>query len=234
MASELVELAIQRILDHIYSGNFPVAKRLPAENALAKLLGVSRMTMREAVRTLAERKVLTVTHGVGIVVNSPDAWVDLATLDWYWAKKTNEYTSTLMLLELHKVFASYTSFLAALRRTKEDLALLYEYQTQLEKAELSDDSELSVQAGKLFHDAIATAAHNPFLSASFKSVVAALANRKQLAIVKIEERERRIMLHRKILRGIAEQDPRKAQRAMAEHMDQLRDEFRRSLPKQHK
>lgn len=233
MASELVDFAIQRILDCIYAGDFPIAKRLPPENNLAKLLGVSRMTMREAVRTLAERNVLTVTHGVGITVNAPDTWTDLATLDWYWSQKTNEYSSTLMLLELHKVFAAYTSFLAALRRTKKDLALLYEYQAQLEEAERNDDLELSAQTGKLFHAAIATAAHNPFITAAFKSV-AALANDKRLTLVKPEERERGIILHREILRGIVEQDPRKAQKAMAEHMDQIRDEFRRLLPKQHK
>jgi len=52
----------------IASGDQPVGSRLPSEQALAEVYGVSRPTVRRAIAALVERGMLTVVHGRGTFV----------------------------------------------------------------------------------------------------------------------------------------------------------------------
>jgi DNA-binding FadR family transcriptional regulator len=65
----------QRIADHlqqqILSGELTPQTRLPAETELAGQLGVSRTAVRDAMRTLAMRGLVTVRHGHGTAVATP-------------------------------------------------------------------------------------------------------------------------------------------------------------------
>ncbi|OEH94150.1 GntR family transcriptional regulator [Bacillus solimangrovi] len=64
---------IDRLKNDIESGVFKEQEKLPSEFELAKSLGVSRATLREALRVLEEENVVVRRHGVGTFVNSrPD------------------------------------------------------------------------------------------------------------------------------------------------------------------
>jgi len=56
------------ILGHIGSGAWPAGYRVPSENELVKLLGVSRMTVNRAMRELSDEGLLTRVAGVGTFV----------------------------------------------------------------------------------------------------------------------------------------------------------------------
>lgn len=60
---------IDEIKRDIASGKYKEKEKLPSEFQLAKLLGVSRATLREALRILEEDNVVTRRHGVGTFVN---------------------------------------------------------------------------------------------------------------------------------------------------------------------
>ena len=60
---------IDRLKDVIAKGVFQVKEKLPSEFELAKSLGVSRATLREALRLLEEENVIVRRHGVGTFVN---------------------------------------------------------------------------------------------------------------------------------------------------------------------
>jgi len=60
---------IDRIKQEIESGNYKEGEKLPSEFELSKILGVSRATLREALRILEEDHVVTRRHGVGTFVN---------------------------------------------------------------------------------------------------------------------------------------------------------------------
>ena len=60
---------IDRLKDDIAKGKFQEKEKLPSEFELAKLLGVSRATLREALRLLEEENVIVRRHGVGTFVN---------------------------------------------------------------------------------------------------------------------------------------------------------------------
>jgi DNA-binding FadR family transcriptional regulator len=64
------DLAVDQILKLINDGRLPVGTRLPPERALAESLGVSRSTLREALRILGASGVLEARTGRGRVVTS--------------------------------------------------------------------------------------------------------------------------------------------------------------------
>lgn len=61
---------IDRLKQDIDKGIFKEKEKLPSEFELAKSLGVSRATLREALRLLEEENVIIRRHGVGTFVNS--------------------------------------------------------------------------------------------------------------------------------------------------------------------
>lgn len=61
---------IDRLKDDIAKGVFKEKEKLPSEFELAKSLGISRATLREALRLLEEENVIVRRHGVGTFVNS--------------------------------------------------------------------------------------------------------------------------------------------------------------------
>lgn len=61
---------IDRLKRDIENGVFKEKEKLPSEFDLAKQLGVSRATLREALRILEEDNVITRRHGVGTFVNT--------------------------------------------------------------------------------------------------------------------------------------------------------------------
>ncbi|WP_432364035.1 GntR family transcriptional regulator [Sporosarcina sp. UB5] len=60
---------IERLKEDIAAGIFKENERFPSEFELARTLGVSRATLREAFRVLEEEKVIVRKHGVGTFVN---------------------------------------------------------------------------------------------------------------------------------------------------------------------
>ena len=60
---------IDRLKQDIEKGIFKEKEKLPSEFELAKLLGVSRATLREALRVLEEENIIVRRHGVGTFAN---------------------------------------------------------------------------------------------------------------------------------------------------------------------
>ena len=67
------ELVVQRVLDLIKNGQLTPGEKLPSERDLSGILGVSRPTVREALRALSILGVLEIRHGGGVFVTSLEA-----------------------------------------------------------------------------------------------------------------------------------------------------------------
>ncbi|MBL0214548.1 MAG: FadR family transcriptional regulator [Myxococcales bacterium] len=65
---------LEALLAEILRGNFPPGTRLPAEREMARLLGASRPTLREALRRLGEWNLVEPRRGSGIVVRPRSEW----------------------------------------------------------------------------------------------------------------------------------------------------------------
>lgn len=62
-------IVIEQIREKINNGELEPGEQLPSETALAKALGVSRNTLREALRILEEENIVIRKHGIGTFVN---------------------------------------------------------------------------------------------------------------------------------------------------------------------
>ncbi|TZE81238.1 GntR family transcriptional regulator [Calorimonas adulescens] len=66
----LYEVALKKMEEMIRSGDWPPGYRLPSEAKLSEEFGISRMTLREAMRVLEEENLIVKQQGVGTFVKS--------------------------------------------------------------------------------------------------------------------------------------------------------------------
>ena len=137
---------------------FAAGDRLPSENELASELGVSRTTLREAVRLLAAHQVLVTERGSGTFVRQDfhpsDAKLTLESM-------TPEIMDVRDLFEMRLIFEPEAAFYAAQRATDAELERIRHY-AELEEG-IIERGEDSAEIEMAFHNSIATATHNSFI-----------------------------------------------------------------------
>jgi GntR family transcriptional regulator, transcriptional repressor for pyruvate dehydrogenase complex len=143
----------------ITSGQLRPGDRLPTEPELCTRSGVSRSTVREALRLLASEHLIVTTRGVtgGSFVShpSPDQLADTFSTGVRLLLATARVTSA-ELFEVREIMEVPAAELAALRHTGEDLAALD--RTMFDPAADSMDTTLAAQW--TFHTTLAAATHN--------------------------------------------------------------------------
>jgi GntR family transcriptional repressor for pyruvate dehydrogenase complex len=139
----------------ILAGDFSPGDKLPPERKLAELFGVSRPSVREALKALASAGLITSQHGGGTVVMSlmetasPNALSGLIRM---------RQDRALDVIEVRKCMESWTSFYAAQRALPEDIrrmeSVIAGMERNLEGLRQSEDLDAN------FHILIARATHN--------------------------------------------------------------------------
>lgn len=224
--ADLVTQAIERILDRIADGRFAEGSTLPGEIELANELQVSRLTMREAVRTLKDRGVLGVQHGRGTWVLPRDQWIELSTLVDMTLRTESTREVGLKLTELRRMVEVGCAGLAAERRTPAHLdamLMMLDAMDATLEAELSVEDVVAADLG--FHDAILAASGNPFLGAVLHPLDAALRESRMVTASSPAVRARAQSHHYAIFEAIQAGDCAAAKDAMRAHMDQTREDL---------
>ena len=158
--------AIERIRELIASGEWGPGTRLPREADLAKQLGLSRNSLREAVRALSLARVLEVRQGDGTYVSSLEPGELLEpTLS---ATHLLRGRTVLELFEVRRMLEPEAAAMAAQRADAEVLdALRQELDRRIAAGERADEL---VEADAAFHDVIARAPGNGVLRALLRSL----------------------------------------------------------------
>jgi DNA-binding FadR family transcriptional regulator len=172
--STLVGTVITRLEELITSGEWPVGFRVPPEPELVRALGVSRNTVREAVRALVHAGLLDPRPGDGTYVRADtglDAALERAARRW----------GALDALEVRDMLERDAARLAAQRRNEVDLdaieaALRHRAEVQLAHRTALPDAadavdavgpgggnQAFVEADAAFHQAVVAATHNHVL-----------------------------------------------------------------------
>lgn len=163
----LVDQAIEAITRLLAAGEWPVGHRIPPEPELAASLGVSRNTVREAVRALAHVGVLDVRRGDGTFVV---ATTEVEAL----LRRQAGRLAPGHLLEVRQSLDVRAAALAAERRTEADLAALDRLAAERRRAVAAGDRTGFVDADVAFHVAIVAATHNPLLIELYGGLAAAI------------------------------------------------------------
>lgn len=159
MAAPLTDQAIAKIKALIISGEFTAGARLPKEQELAARLGLSRSSLREAVRALTLIGVLEPRVGDGTYVTSLEPALLLTGMGF-----VSDLLAGRTLLEVHQVrriMEPVATGLAATRLTEEDFAAL---ETCLEQMDAAETIEAFIDSDTEFHRIIVMAAGNSTLA----------------------------------------------------------------------
>src|SRR5437762_13247398 len=167
-APRVTEGAIDKIRERIVSGAWGPGDRLPKESELAAELGLSRNSLREAVRALSQLRVLEVRQGDGTYVSSLEPGLLL---------ESTGFISHLLLgeteLELYEVRRILEAAAAALAAGRIDAQEKVDLGQSLDRMRAAQTVEELVEADVAFHAVIAKAAGNAVLT----SLLASLSTR---------------------------------------------------------
>jgi len=210
-ADEIFHILHQQIL----SGELNKGDRLPSQDKLAKQLGVSRNTVREAVYKLTVMGLLKAMQGVGTVVCSTTSTPYMASLTEHLLLQP---ATVREFLEARIFVERATVRLAAVRADTRDLEhmgdIIAGQRAAFERGDIESFSSLDAD----FHLALARASRNRVLE-RFLEVIRDLLNRFILEVSGLPQAvEKAIDFHEKILAHIASHDEDAAETMVRRHM----------------
>lgn len=186
--------------------------KLPNELEFSASLGVSRTTLREAIRILASHDVLEIQRGRGTFVveraehEHPISFDDLTSLK----------PDIRALYEMRLMVEPQTAYYAAQRATPEEIRRILHYgRLEEEQVRNGEDRTLTEQA---FHKAINKAAHNEFVERLMPVIYRAIDSGVRLSENSGAVVEDTLSDHRMIMDFIAQRDPLGAKTAMELHI----------------
>jgi GntR family transcriptional regulator, transcriptional repressor for pyruvate dehydrogenase complex len=217
--------AYEQIRDLIFRGQLKPGEQVMSERELAQALGVSRPTIREAIKQLVTMGLLEHRQGQGTFVRSIEEQRGLNPL----AAMIEGHNPTLEeLLEVRMGLEGQAVSLAAQRATPEDLQILEKALTHM-LAE-NQAGRLGIEEDVSFHMAIAFATKNPVQVHIMKTFYDLLHYGIKENLHFLYEDPANLeaigQQHTEIFRGIKDHDPKGAYTAMIRHITFVLDFFR--------
>src|SRR3954451_22691612 len=159
---------LDQLLAEIREGRIKPGERLPSERALTEAFGVGRSTVREALHGLVTLGLVSNRQGRGAIVTTQAA-SPIAMLRRNVDLEQLNKRALLDLLEVREALEGKAAEFAARRATADDIAELQRQHDAVDAAVRAGRSYFRPNA--LFHQAAATAAHNPVLAESISLLV---------------------------------------------------------------
>lgn len=216
------EEAVEQIADKIRSGDLGVGDRLPSERDLAAQMRISRPTVREAVKMLAEAGVLEVRRGQsgGIFVRSE--LVPRELLRSGWEMRVSEVSG---VLEARRLLEPRVAQLAAVHATEADFARMRAtIDRQRELAATKDflrNEDLFLQLDLKFHLLIARATGNSTIVSLMRQLFRRLEIARDMAVHAATVPDWVIDVHERTIDAIRSADFARIDEVMDEHLSQL-------------
>ncbi|PKQ27105.1 MAG: GntR family transcriptional regulator [Actinobacteria bacterium HGW-Actinobacteria-4] len=210
----LTDGAILKIKEMILSGELKPGDRLPREADLAETLGLSRNSLREAVKALTLINILDVRQGDGTYVTSLDPNLLLDALTFVVDFHRDD--SVLEFLQVRRIMEPASASLAAQRVTPEELESM---QRSLDASQLESTPEELLAIDMDFHRQVAAASGNTVL-ASLIEGLSAPTNRARIwrGRTQSDAHVRTSREHQAIHDALAAHDPELAHAAMLAHV----------------
>jgi DNA-binding FadR family transcriptional regulator len=218
----VAEDVADRIRRLIHDGALSAGDKLPAERDLAAELGVARVSVREAIRQLADNGYITVRRG-------SRGGTFIARLDMpyqAWLEQMRSQAGDLdAILDMRVALEGHAAYLAAGRRSTAELDALKRTISEMEQSSTRTRFRL---ADSRFHAAVAAAARSPRLA----ELIATARGEFFIpadTLVFNEQIEVSASGHTSVLQALARQDPENARTAMARHIEDTREHVHRVL-----
>ena len=211
--TSVVEQAIGRIYDLILMQDLKENDRLPPERQLSEMLGISRNSLREAIRVLDMLGIIRVDQGSGMVIDASRV-SDSVTRHLSFALLLNR-DKLFELFEARLVIETECAGLAAERTTPEELARMRAVYGELVAA--GADREKGIKCELLLHDLVGKAARNSVLEKILASLGQVLRESRETTVPATGVTARTVESHEKILDAIGRREDRKSTRLNSSH-----------------
>jgi DNA-binding FadR family transcriptional regulator len=221
----LTDDAISKIKNMIIDGRLKPGDRLPREADLAEQLGISRGSLREAVRALSMIRILDVRRGDGTYVTSLEPELLLETLTF--VIDLHQDSDILDLFEVRRALEPLAAEKAARLMSADEAAGLLDL---VDSLSVDDPVDAWVANDMEFHHRIALGAHNPVLCLLADSVAARTHQaRVWRGLTQEDSFEQTRREHRAIALAIVERQPSIAAASALTHVAGIEGWLRRSL-----
>jgi len=221
MSAQVAKILGMRVV----SGEFRPGDALPIEEELCVAYGVSRTTIREAMKQLAAKRLVDVSPKVGTRVLPFADWnlLDRDVLAW---RLHAQFDAKIVedIYEMRLCFEPRDSALAAKDGTREDHQLLERRYAELVSAhEMPGDGRLAAETDLEFHLAIINMSRNGMfitIGGGIKAALRVSAEMLQRQSVRLSED---LVLHEGVLKQVMARKPEAAARAMVKLLTASRD-----------
>ena len=213
-----VDRIAKDLQDQIVQGKLKPGERLPSERSLCSVFGVGRTTIREALKSLGVRGLVIRSARGAVVADAESRLLPGADLAGLAAQ-----TSIKQLFEVRKLMEVRVAGWAALRATPDDVDAM----RRAIEADIARNTAMG-NPSRMFHDALAQAAHNPALVQVYESGRSLffrlpfywkLFDDAKVKSVRAARHELARRWHEQIFKAIADHDAAEAEGAMFQHLD---------------
>lgn len=205
------------IKDMILDGRLHPGHRLPSERTLSEALGVSRPSVREAIRSLVAMNILETRHGSGTYVSSLSLDELLRPLQFVVKLADSGIRD---LFDMRALIEPGAAALAAERASDEELELIRSGASESTAPALSQDERGAWDIK--WHDLIVSCSHNGLLINVHQSISLLSVESRAITVRVPGVLEQAVEDHRRIARAICSRKPAAAHRAMGQHLENVR------------
>ena len=216
---KLSDQVFERLWEMIVSGDLKPGDVIPSERILMEKFAVGRPAVREALQALANKGVITISHGERSRVNEFSANIALGQVDDIAKLLLSAESSNLEhLKQVRKILEAGSVRVAATNCTDDDIRILREL-VDTQKGQTKDTKGF-IETDFAFHTAIANATRNPLLQAVTHAMLTWLFEYYKPLLHWSGREDTTLLEHTKLVDYLAARDADSASALMREHLDQ--------------
>jgi GntR family transcriptional repressor for pyruvate dehydrogenase complex len=223
----LSDAVIEQITAQISEGILKVGDQLPSERELIDQFGISRASVRDAIRSLEARGILEVRRGLGTFVtssrnlNGPNDFL----VSWL---RENEH-KLLEILEVREALETKAAYLAAQRRKEHDVEQMKRVVQEMNISLSEGDLEAATVADRKFHRLLNEASGNRLLVELAENIDEVLHDLRYSTLNMPGRAKMALTEHKPIIDAIKIRDPEQAESAVVVHLNSAKRYIREFL-----
>ncbi|QJB57166.1 FadR/GntR family transcriptional regulator [Pseudodesulfovibrio sp. zrk46] len=212
----IYEDIVLQIRAMIEQGELKPGDKLPPERRLAEMFSVSRNTVREAIKALAEKDVLESRQGAGTFVRDSDPEDFAANFAGAILRSQPQLKE---IFEVRKLIEPEIAALAARNASPSDVTWLENVISEQEEA--AKKGIFGGDLDQLFHEILAEASGNKIMRAMVGALHEELNESRAVGLQSKERQGASLAAHRAIVDAVREGRVMQAERAMREHIEEV-------------
>lgn len=214
----ITKQVFEQLKNNILAGKWKVGEKIPSETELTGIFHVSRSTVRQALRSLADYGLIEVRLGAGSFVKQQDTGL---YINGIMRSKLNE-KDLLEVLDFCCIMENDIAAMAARQAKAEDLEELHRIQDELEAAK--DDYEKMASLDKQFHLKLAQMTGNSLVMQTYTILSSPLEMTIYEMYLSIGSAAG-VKYHRKLLEAVDSHDAQRAWEVMDAHARNRKEEY---------